>query len=389
MLSVKTKLAAFTTTIALFYSLASWGTGNSSDIGNLTTVNWVTAFDQKMQSAMRLNKIPGMAMALVEGNKSLLQKGYGLRDVENNLAVDENTLFNIASTHKSITALLIAKLVDEKVLDWDTPVVNYYPSFALSNAASTNKVTLNHLLSMSSGIPDDAEGQLPDNGTAIDVFNTAQDALLLGAPGEEFSYSNISSSLAGYIGVIASTGSDQALYEDYSKLLKANILDSIGMTRSTIYASKARQDGNIAKTYSLSSTGSFVHEPSEDVDGDMLAPSGSLKSSVKEMALYLSTHLNDGIAPNKTRIVSKANILKTRQPIIEGYGLGWESVSYRNTLISQHTGSFDGFVSVILLIPKKNLGLVLLANSEQAAGDLTDQAHKILINTLIDHQHLP
>ena len=343
--------------------------------------NWVNNIDHKMQLALEENNIPGMAVALVEGSHTVLAKGYGLRDVENNLEVDTNTLFHIASTHKSLNSMLIATLVDDNVAAWDKPVVKYYSSFQLAEETSTHSVTLSHLLSMSSGIPASAEDLLTDEAIAHDVFLVAKQSNLLGAPLEHFSYSNISASIAGYVGVIANNGSDQSLFDEYADVLQSKILDPIGMSQSTIYASKAQQSGNLSKAYRVSNSGDPVYVASEDKDGDALAPSGSLKSNVRDMALYLSTQLGMGVAPNQNQVVSAGNLLKTRQPILDDYAMGWEQVTYNNTQVTMHTGSYDGFVSVLVLIPSYDVGLVLLANSEDDGG-LTDNVHEILVDIL-------
>lgn len=343
---------------------------------------WVSAFDLKMQSLLQQENIPGMAVALIKGSETVLAKGYGLRDVENQLTVDENTLFPIASSHKAINATLIAVLVDNGVVDWDEPVVNYYSQFELSSAQSTEQVTLTHLLSMTSGIAGDAEDRLKENDTIADLFKLVSQEPLLGAPGEVFSYSNISASLAGYIGTIASIGIDSGLIKNYGILLRERVLLPIGMTRSTTLHSEAELDGNLAKAYSVGSDGSWVFEPSVDTDDDILAPSGSLKSSAWEMAMFIATQLNNGVAPNHNTIVSEQNLQKTHETVLDGYALGWENLTYKQTDILAHTGSYDGFVSAIALLPEYNIGLVLLVNSEDAGETLTEQVHKILIDIL-------
>lgn len=344
--------------------------------------NWIADFDDRMQVELESNNIPGMAVALVDGRATIFSQGYGLRDVENNIEVDENTLFHIASTHKSLTSMLIATLVDDNVVAWDTPVVEYYSDFQLASAASTDSVTLTHLLSMTSGLSASAEDLLPETPTINDVFRIAKESTLLGAPLEEFSYSNISTSIAGYVGVIAKNGSDEALFDEYANVLKSRVLDPIGMTHSTLYASDAQQSGNFSKAYQISASGEAVLIDSGDVDGDVLAPSGSLKSNIQDMALYLNTQLNDGVAPNDNQVVSAENLRKTKQPILDGYAMGWETINYKETEVLMHTGSFDGFVSVLVLIPARDMGLILLANSE-SGEELTDNVYKILLDIII------
>jgi len=77
-----------------------------------------------------------------------------------NKPVTTGTLFHIGSTQKSMTAMMIATLVDDGLLDWDEPVINFAPSFGLSDPQAMQEVTIRHLLSMRGGIPDDAEDDL-------------------------------------------------------------------------------------------------------------------------------------------------------------------------------------------------------------------------------------
>ncbi len=343
--------------------------------------DWLSRFDLALQAAQQANRIPGMAVAVVEGDHTLLAKGYGLRDVENKLPVDADTLFHIASTQKSMNALLIATLVDDGVVEWDAPVVQYYSDFQLSSAASTQRVTLRHLLSMSSGLPGEAEASLPLDADVQDVFEVARQATLLAQPAEQFSYSNLSASIAGYIAVMASVGNDQHLLKDYARLLRERVLQPIGMSRSTTQISLARQAGNLAKPYAISWWGSAVQRASIDSDEDILAPAGSLKSSAKDMARYLSTQLGHGLAPNQTRVVAARQLRETWQPVLNGYALGWLKTNYNGMEALLHTGSFDGYASVIVLLPAAQMAFVLLANSAAAEG-LTESVHKSFIDAL-------
>ena len=201
--------------------LASWvfvlGTSTSK------AETWPREFQDYVEETMQIDGIPGVALALVEGDEIILATGLGLRDVFKNLPVDTETLFHIGSTQKSMTAMMIAVLVDGGKIEWDAPIVSYVPSFSLSNPEARNSVTIRHLLSMRGGIPDDAESDISDGATPRDVFDLIGETDLLALPGEEFSYSNLSSSAAGYLGVLASGGSADNLYEGYADLLQITI----------------------------------------------------------------------------------------------------------------------------------------------------------------------
>ena len=287
-------------------------------------------FADFIEEVMQDESIPGVAVAIVEGSETVFMQGFGLQDVKNDIPVTPETLFHIGSTNKSMTAMMIATLVDDGLFDWDTPVVEIYPDFALSDSEATEMVTMRHFLSMQSGIPDDAEDSFDiDSAEADDLFTFVADTPLFAMPGEEFSYSNISASIAGYLGVFVNDGDYDDLYDGYARLLKQKVLDPIGMRNAVVRVSEIENDPHYGKSYVLNGSGSPVEADSEDFDGDSLAPSGTLKVNVHEMALYLSTQLNYGEAPNGTRVVSEKNLTETWKPDLEDYGMGSKGISGR------------------------------------------------------------
>ena len=323
--------------------------------------------------------LTGAAVAVIYEDEIVFAQGFGYRDAEAGLPVTTETLFHIGSTNKSMTAMLTAILVDEGYFDWDTPVVEIYPDFELENAESTEAVTIRHLLSMQSGIPDYTEDDFDVyNASGEDLFDYIAAAPLSGEPGNEFSYSNISASLAGYLDVIAAGYDSNDLYNGYANLLKDRVLDPIGMDNSVVRFSDAERNPNYGKSYYDDGTPA---EP-EDFDGDPLAPSGVVKASVMDMAAYISTQLNEGVAPNGTRVVSATNLTETWKPSLEDYGMGWQNSSYSGYDVISHEGSFDNYLSVIGFVPELNMGFVVLTNSEEAGGDLIEGLPKYVIDYL-------
>ncbi len=248
------------------------------------TENDFSGFASFIEQKMESDCIPGVAAAVVQGNELVFAQGFGMRDVENQLSVTPETLFHIASTHKSVTAMMIATLVDEGLFTWDTPVVEIYPDFKLSDPLATQSVTMRHLLSMRGGIPDNAEDNFADDSLAADMFNVVAQSPLLGQPGEQFEYSNLSLAISGYVGALSKGGQLPTLYDDYARVLTQNVLSPIGMNSATIYPSQAQANSNHSKSYTCLNNQVALAE-SYDFDGDPLAPSGALKANVVEMAL--------------------------------------------------------------------------------------------------------
>lgn len=348
--------------------------------------DWADAFAAYVQDVMAEEGIPGVALALVADGEVVLAQGYGLRNVAEGLPVTSDTLFHIGSTHKSMNALLIATLVDDGLLDWDEPVRDYAPDFALSDDEATQAVTIRHLLSMTSGIPDDAENDYFDGATPEDVFDIIAQAELLGAPGEVFSYSNLSASAAGYAGVLAADASAADLYAGYAALFQARVLDPMGMESATLSVGAAQRSPDHARSYTLGGDEDGDDAPvlteTYDVEGDALAPSGSLKASAAEMARYILTQLNEGVAPNGNRVVSAENLAETWQPLLEGYALGWEVTAHSGIQVISHEGAYDDFVSVIGFMPDEEVGFVILVNSETAGEPLINDGPAVLADLL-------
>ncbi|MFT7586946.1 MAG: CubicO group peptidase (beta-lactamase class C family) [Cellvibrionaceae bacterium] len=353
----------------------------SSSPNTTSSDRLVEAYTVFIEDAMQAKKIPGVAVAVIHGNDVIMARGFGWRNVDEQLPVTAETLFHIGSTNKSMTAMAIASLVDEGVFDWDTPVADIYPGFKLAEATDT--VTLRHLLSMRGGIPDSAEDDFDvDNGTAEDLFTYVANIELLDAPGEEFSYSNISASLSGFVGGNVYDEQAESLYDSYITLLQERVLDPIGMKNAVVRYSEAQQNPNYGKSYLLD-RGEIVEAEPEDFDGDPFAPSGTLKADVTEMALYISTQLNRGAAPNGTQVVSEKNMAEMWQPYLENYAMGWEVSTVQGAKVISHEGSFDNYLSVIGFVPELDLGFVILMNSADTGEELVIEGPKFLISQVL------
>ena len=207
-----------------------------------------------------------------------------------------------------------------------------------------------------------------------------------GDPGDEFSYSNLSTSIAGYLGVLADGNMDDGLYDGYAALLKETVLEPIGMKTAVIRVSDAQSSPHYGKSYTLDQDGEPVEADPDDFDGDPLAPSGTVKANVHEMALYISTQLDRGQAPNGNQVVSEENLTETWKPDLENYGMGWEVISYEGVDIITHEGSYDNYLSIIGFIPELDIGFVILTNSEEASGRMIQDSPYFLVDLLLDDE---
>ncbi|MBI5959998.1 MAG: beta-lactamase family protein, partial [Chloroflexi bacterium] len=110
-----------------------------------TSADLLTQFEALIQSEMAYYHIPGAAVAVIQDGEVIYSQGFGSRNVATGDPFTPQTQFRIGSTTKSMTSLLVAQLVDEGKLSWDTPVTEIYPDFQTSDPELTAQLTLRDL----------------------------------------------------------------------------------------------------------------------------------------------------------------------------------------------------------------------------------------------------
>ncbi|PRC47071.1 serine hydrolase, partial [Mycobacterium sp. ITM-2017-0098] len=130
--------------------------------------NAVAALDGMIEDLMSKSGVPGMAVAVVHGGKTVYAKGFGVKNNtlsdESHNRVDPDTVFQLASLSKPISATVVATLVGQNQVSWDTPIVSKLPWFELSDPAVTQMATVGDMFSHRSGLPDHAGDRLEDLG---------------------------------------------------------------------------------------------------------------------------------------------------------------------------------------------------------------------------------
>jgi len=319
------------------------------------------------------DRIPGMALAMIKNHTQPRIKCFGVRDSRSNQPVTPHTLFHIASTQKSMTALYIATLIDEGRFSWDTPVSELAPQFRLHDENATRTVSMRHLLGMSGGIPAAAQDGFDTQGRhAEDLFEYMPNVRLNARPGENFDYSNLSCAAAGYCGVIADGGIFGQLEDEFAREMKQRIFDPIGMAGATFSADETRASGD----YSISHKKGFLYGSSvaDEViaQPDPLSPAGGVRATITDMARYLAVQLNGGVTPEGNRVVSEANLRETWTPQTQtdggGYAMGWGIEQEGDMTVVFHEGSFAGYLALLAMVPQYGTGIALLTNMDNDDG---------------------
>lgn len=313
--------------------------------------------------------VPGAAVAIVQDGEIVYEKGFGVRELGGEAAVTANTRMMIGSTTKPITTTMMAALVDDGLMTWDTPVVEVLPQFAVANPELTPTITIRNLVCACTGVPRRDLEWLFNSLTAEEIVESLATFRIFTDFGEAFQYSNQMVATGGYAATAAAGGEYGDLYNAYLALMQERIFDPIGMGDTTFSFEEVAASEDAAAPHNAS-LNEAISPLSLDTEALLspLAPAGALWSTAHDMALFMLTQLGEGVAPDGTRIVSAENLNVTREPQIQvsanqSYGLGWFIDEYKGLPFIQHGGNTFGFTSSFAFMPDYDFGIVVLANA--------------------------
>jgi len=250
----------------------------------------VADLDAFITRALKEYQVPGAAVAVVRDGKVSLLKGYGVRNATKAGAVDENTIFQLASVTKTLTAAAAATVVDEDKLDWDKPIFNYLPEFVGYDPYMTRWLTERDLLSQRTGWPAFTGDQLDSFG-----YDRAEILRRLRFFKPRYSlrgvaqYSNPGFFVAGEVAA-------RCAKQSWNDLVEQGLFKPLQMSRSGTVI-KALQDPNATAAHALVNGKIAVVKPSElDVTG--AASSGT--STAADMSKLLQMFVNKGTYKQQT-----------------------------------------------------------------------------------------
>ena len=340
------------------------------------TDDLLVEFEAYIVDAMERFNIPGAAVAVVQEDEIVYANGFGLRELGKDDPVTPETLMMIGSITKSMTTLLMATLVDDGLMDWETPVVEVMPTFALADPELTQKITVRNLVCACTGVPRrDLEFFLnSDELSAEDIVESLATFELFTGFGEAFQYSNQMVATGGYLAAMAAGAEYGSLYNGYVQAAQERVFAPIGMTSTTLSFDEVQASNDYGTPHGLNLA--FEHYPVPlQLEGFVtpVAPAGAVWSNVLDMGRYLITELNQGVAPDGTVVVSAQNLKLTWEPQVavtasDAYGLGWLVGEYKGLPEISHGGATIGFSANLAFLPDQDLGIIILANAQGSGG---------------------
>jgi CubicO group peptidase (beta-lactamase class C family) len=334
--------------------------------------------EQAVEARRRELGIPGLALAIVKDNEVVFNKGFGVRNVKQNLPVTTDTLFAIGSTTKAFTAMATMMSADEGKLALDDSPKKLLPFFKLRDPEADAQVTIRDLLAHRTGLDrTDFVLQFSESMSREEIIKIAGIAKPTAKLKERYQYQNI-------MYVAAGEAAARANKMSWEKLVEGKIFKPLGMKRTTTFLNEMKKSADHSLGYEYNAETKETRNL-QMVDLGKIAPAGAINSSANEMAQWLKFLLGGG-SFNGKRLVSEKNFaeLFTQQIQVApkvGYGLGWFVREWRGKKAIEHAGNIDGFNAVVMMIPEEKIGLVLLTNV--TANPLTSEIRDIVFENLL------
>ena len=315
----------------------------------------VGAIERFVRSEMSRQKIPGVAVAVIRKGETVAAQGFGLANVEHQVPVTRETIFQSGSVGKQFTAVAAMLLVEDGRLALNDPLTKFFPDAP----AAWKGITVRHLLTHTSGLPDYTEGTIDyrRDYTEDDLLKFAYGLTLEFPPGARWNYSN-----TGYVvlGILIHKAS--GLF--YGDLLRERVFAPLGMKTARVITEEDIVPHR---------AGGYRLVRNELKNQEWVAPKlnttadGSLYLSLDDMIAW-DAGIRSGklLRPASWTQVFSAVALTSGKTYPYGFGWGVDTVSGRRA--QRHGGSWQGFQTYIARYPDDDLTIVVLSNLSPPAA---------------------
>jgi CubicO group peptidase (beta-lactamase class C family) len=318
----------------------------------------VDKLDKLITAYAEYGKFNGSVLVAEKG-KVIYKKGFGLADMEWNIANQTDTKHRLGSITKQFTAMAIMQLVEQGKLKLDTPISTYLPDYPKKNG---EVITIHHLLTHSSGIPNFTSFQTyfknirPNFYNPVQLVNLFADSTLQFKPGERHAYSNSGYVLLGYI-IEKVTG------KSYEQVLQENIFTPLKMN-NTGYDHYRRMLKNRASGYEKNGR---LYVNANFIDMSVPYAAGAMYSTVEDLFLWDQALYGNQLLRKENMDLLFAKHIPSGGSYYYGYGWGIGAIPLGNTTqrieTVGHGGGIDGFNTQLTRIPSDKSFIVLLNNT--------------------------
>lgn len=359
-----------------------------------SSVELFPAFAQFFEQQLHSDNVPGGVFAVVHRDRIVQIHSVGVRAMGSDYAVDEHTVFRLASVSKTFASGLAAKLEHEQFFQWQDPVTQYVPDFRFQNPEFSSQVRVEHLLAHSVGVVPNAYDNLIE-------ANYDRDRILphfarlnpLCEPGACYGYQNVLFSLIEPV-------LEQSTGRDYASLLAEHLFMPLGMHTATVGLEGYLQQENKAVPHVRGQNRWFSRPVSPHYY--RFPSAAGVNASATDLAQWLIAQL--GYRPD---VLPEPVLADLREPRIRTvrdlrrrgwrshiqdahYGLGWRLYQFGEHELVYHGGWVQGFRADIAYSPAHEVGLVVLINAESnVINDISSQFWAEVLPRLEQEQWVP
>ncbi|MFZ1678709.1 MAG: serine hydrolase [Saprospiraceae bacterium] len=300
------------------------------------------------------------SVLVADKGEIIYKKGFGLANMEWDIPNKPDTKFRLASVTKQFTAMLIVQLASENKIKLDVPISTYLPDYPKKNG---DIITIHHLLTHTSGIPNYTSFANYQEIMSLayrpeDIVRLFADSTLDFTPGERFQYSNSGYVLLGYI-------IEQITGKSYEQVLQDKIFTPLKMMNSgydhneTVIKNRAAGYNQVGNTF----------QNANYIDMSVPFSAGGIYSTVEDLYLWDQALYSEKLLPKKYLDLIFTKHIPAGQNY---YGYGWQigkmpvGNSEDQVETISHSGSINGFGTLITRIPSDKSLIVLLNNTGNA-----------------------
>jgi beta-lactamase class C len=351
--------------------------------------NTVIQFDSLLEDNLKQSGTVGAAAVVTYKGKVALIKCFGVRKAGENLPVNKNTVFRLASVSKSITGVLAGILHEEKIISLDDKVLDYLPELRLKQPEYAHELTIRHLLSHTSGlIPHAYDLMVEDHVPLEKIMERLDEVDNTAPPGKLYGYQNVVYSIYDPVTQVKT-------HRTFGDVLEEKVFIPFGMKDASTGFEAFKN--NLNKAYPHYNRGHNRFSPMRLNDRYYnTAPAAGVNASIADLGKLLAalTDPNGSAIPENVKNTIFEPQVKTplkrsyfrswgREAQQKRYSIGWRLVNYKGREIAYHGGYVSGYKAEIAVCNQENIGIAILSNSPNTA---TAKNIPAFLNLLFDYK---
>ncbi|MBU2979237.1 serine hydrolase [Alteromonas sp. C1M14] len=337
---------------------------------------------QTIDKALAQFHTPGMSVGIIKDGETVYLAGHGMRDLANQLPVEPDTWFRLASTSKAFTATTVAQLVDEQKLTWHTKVTEVLPAFQMADPWVTREMDITDLLTHRSGLSSGAGDSMlwpePSGFSRDEIIHNLRYLTPAYSFRRHYAYSNVMYITAGeLVAKVTEQPWESRVQESVFAPLKMQCFG--GDVPDTVL-------DNRALSYGYNDERGIYPIPRNQIErkGIVSAAAGGVTCNAPSMLSWLQMWLDGGKLPSGEPLLQPDTVktMLTPQTILsvtdtdaqwdnmhfKAYGLGWRLMDIDGQEVISHTGTLSGYQTYVAFIPDLQLGVVILNNGSNSGA---------------------